>query len=460
MFRDFFIPSNFEAPHTQLRQRAKNAPGGLLYESAQLSEKWLADFAAKFRQPAIGFKTGSKAYQQRAIKAWSQVAHDWQTMKFRGAKTVLATLAATTGFSEKMLKEALFNHFVVCHAEAFAGWLEAVKHEREKNAERKINHPALVFLVNAGNIPGVAIHPVIQLSLLGIPTLVKNASAEPFLLPAILMALAQYDSTVAARCAALTWSRSAPALTETVMHCKPALAAFGDDDTMAHFAQQQKRFADFGDRFSLALVNPANAKSQLHKLAYDVCMFEQMGCLSPQAILFVTDDWKQVETFCAQLAAAMEKITRQFPAGKRTTAQQAAIQQWRGALAVRAAAGEKIILLTGNGTDWTVAAAGRFDLDERVAWRFARVWPVPTLAQAVTILRQHEAKLQSLALGFSYEEQQQVAIDFPDLTDGASNRLHTLPGFMQRPAFGWLNINDEWKRLTAGLRSRSLAEKD
>jgi len=450
--RDFFIPPNFAEPAAQLRRHVNNAPSDIMVESLPLSVEWLTDFVAKFRQPAIGFKTGSKAHQRRAIKAWSQVARDWQTMKFRGAKNILATLAAATGFSPKMLQEALFNHFVVCHEGEMAEWLEAVKRERERSPERRVNHPALVFLVNAGNIPGVAIHPVIQLSLLGIPTIVKNASAEPFLLPAILTTLAQYDPVVASRCAALTWSRSEPALTETVLQGKPALAAFGDDDTIAHFAQQKKRFADFGDRFSLALVNPAHDKPLPNKLAYDVCMFEQMGCLSPQAILFVTDDWRQVEAFCTQLAAAMEKISRHFPAGKRTPAQSAVIQQWRGALAVRAAAGEKIILLTGSGTDWTVAAAEQFDLNERVAYRFARVWPAPTLAPAVAIVRQHQAKLQSLALGFSYEELRQIALDFPDLVDGFPKILRPFPGFMQRPEFGWLEINDEWKRLTTGLR--------
>jgi hypothetical protein len=450
MLRDFFIPADFAEPMTPPRRHESYAKSGGIYESAQLSVGWVNEFLEKFRRPALGFGKGSKAWQERAIKAWAHVARDWQAMKFRGAKSVLAALAAATDLSPQMLQEGLYNHFCVCGEETFKDWLAAIKHERDRNAERKTGHPALVFLVNAGNIPGVAIHPVMQLSLLGIPIMVKNVSTEPFLLPAILASLANYDPAVAARSAALTWARSASELTEAVMLQKPALAAFGDDDTMAYFARRKKHFADFGDRFSLALVSSSAAKSLPPRLAYDVCMFEQRGCLSPQAIFLLYEDWQQVHEFCGQLAAAMEKMCRQFPIGQRAPAQQAAIQQWRGALAVRAA-GEKIVLLTSAGTEWTVAAAEHFDLNERVAYRFARVWPVQSIAQALTIFRQHKTKLQSIALGFSYQERQQLLRDFPDFGDD-KNLLHTSPGYMQRPPFGWLSIHKEWEKLTLGLR--------
>jgi hypothetical protein len=455
MLRDFFIPANFAEPITQLRQHESYAHSGVDYEAAQLSVEWLAEFATKFNRPAFGFKLGSKAWQQRAIAAWCQVARDWQTMKFRGAKSVLEVLVATTGLSQKMLKEALYNHFCVFSENILNDWLRRVKRGRDKNAEHKTAHPALAFLVAAGNIPGVAIQPMAQLSLLGIPAIIKNASAEPFLLPAILTTLANYDAEIAARIAAFTWPRSATALTETLMQLNPALVAFGDDGTIAHFAQNKKNFAGFGDRFSLALVSLGQARSRLRRLAYDLCLYEQMGCLSPQAILLLADDWKKAGDFCRQLAKTMEKMCRQLPIGKRTPEQHAAIQQWRGSFTARRAAGEKVILLTGDGTDWTVAAAEHFDLSERVAYRFARVWPVYSMEAAMGILRQYGPQLQALALGFSYEDLQQIAQDFPELDDGFPRLLRTLPGYMQKPSFGWMHIYDEWQRLTLGLRPKT-----
>ncbi|MGH7595012.1 MAG: acyl-CoA reductase [bacterium] len=458
MLRDFFVPPGFDEPPSQRRQHESLAPSGLSYEAATLAPSWLAEFAERFRRPAVGFKQGSKAWQQRAIKAWCQVADDWQTRKFLDAKPFFAALSAATGLSQKMLQEAVSKHFYFFDEALIKEWLKIVRREREAQPECRRHHPALAFLVAAGNLPGVAILPVVHLSLLGIPTLVKSASAEPFLLPAILTTLANYDPEVAARLAVFNWPRSASELTQAVTQHHPALAAFGDDGTMRQFAQYQQRFADFGDRFSLAIIEPDGIKSTASAVAYDVCMFEQMGCLSPQAIFLLTNDWNRVEAFCRHLAGALGKMSEKIPVNKRTPAQHAAVQQWRGALAARDAASEKVILLTSAGTDWTVAAAEHFDLDERVAYRFARVWPVPSLAEAMPILQQYRSRLQALALGSSLQERQKLLHDFPDLENAFSHTLKTIAGYMQVPAFDWLDLHPEWRRLTRGLRREAEVE--
>jgi hypothetical protein len=455
MLHDFFIPAGFAEPRAQICQHESSAQSGVMYETAQLSVEWLKAFLENFRRPAFGFGKGNKAWQARAIKAWCQVAREWQTMKFSGAKTVLAALAAVTGLSSKMLQEAFDNHFCVFDEEILKKWLAFVKHEREQRAEEKVKYPSLAFLITAGNIPGVAIHPVIHLSLLGIPVLIKNASSEPLLLPAILGTLARHDPAVAARIAAFTWPREKADLTRTVLQHNPVLIAFGDDNTIAKFAQQKKYFADFGDRFSLTVVNPVGAKTKMPHIAYDLCMFEQMGCLSPQAVILLTDDWKKVERFCAQLAEAMEKMNVTLPIGKRSAAQHAWIQQWRGALAARAAAGEKIILLTSAGTDWTVAAAKHFDLNERVACRFARVWPVASIKELAAIVHQYKNKVQTLIWGNSLDELQKF-FDSPALDETFDNLFYSFAGLAQAPSCGWLDeVNPAWRRLTRGLRFKT-----
>lgn len=452
MLRDFFIPSEFDEPPTLLHQHASYGQSGLIYESAQLTLSWLTTVLTKLRQPACGFKVGSKAWQARAITAWCKVAEEWKTLRFPGAKKFFVDLAATTGLSEKMLREALHNHFGVFDAALLKKWLNRTKRRRDKRATDKVNYPELVFLISAGNIPGVAIHPLIHLSLLGIPTLVKNASTEPLLLPAILETLARHDAEVAARLVALTWPRAQADLTQTVMTRHPALVAFGDDDTIENFSQQKKHFVDFGDRFSLTLAHAAGAQAHVRKIAYDFCMFEQMGCLSPQAIFLFTDDWKKVDAFCRRLAQAMERMEGALPVRKRTPAQQAMVQQWRGALIARGAAGEKVILLTGKGTDWTVAAATHFDLDERVAYRFVRVWPVASIQAFGEIFQRYQNRAHILIWGSSLNELQKFW-NAPELDQKFDRVPFTSAGQAQIPNCGWLeDVNPAWQRLMYGLR--------
>jgi hypothetical protein len=445
MLRDFFVPDNFHPP--PLRESQQD---GRIYESANLSSAWLMRFTEKFMQPAIGFEKGAKAWQQRAAKAWDQVAQEWRSLQFPEADTLLTVLAANTGLSRKMLQEALRNHFGDVWETVLTGWLKQVRKDRgSPNLPIAADYPELVFLVAAGNIPGMAIHPVIQLSLLGIPTLVKNASAEPFLLPAILASLEYHDPQVASRLAALTWPRDDLALTEASMAFNPQLAVFGDDETVANFAKRSEQVAGFGDRFSLALVSPdAGEPNLFDDLAYDVCMFEQLGCLSPQAILLLTDDWEKVEHFSRELANAMANLSEKLPIGSRTPAQQAAIQQWRGAYAARRAAGEKVLLLASAGTEWTVAAAENLDLDERVAYRFARVWPIPSVNKAMSLLRRYELQLQTLATSLTTAEMKIFLPKFFGADTSFVHILETSPRSMQRPPFGWLDQNKAWLQLT------------
>jgi len=452
MLRDFFIPSVFDRPPTRLQRHAGYGQSGLAYETAQLAPSWLAPALAKLRQPACGFRSGSKAWQARAITAWCKVAAEWKTLRFPGAKKFLVALSATTGLSEKMLREALHNHFGVFDETRLQKWVSRTKHRRDKHAADKVNYPELVFLIAAGNLPGVAVHPAIHLSLLGIPAVVKNASTEPLLLPAVLETLARHDLEVAARLMALTWPRAQADLTQTIMAHHPALAAFGDDDTIESFSRQKKRLVDFGDRFSLTLALPGVAQSQIRKIAYDLCMFEQMGCLSPQAIFLFTDDWKEADAFCRRLAPALQRMNVTLPLRRRAPAQHAMIQQWRGALMARAAAGEKVILLTGKGTDWTIAAATYFDLDERVAYRFARVWPVASIRAFAEIFQRCQNHAHVLIWGGSLNELQEFW-NAPELDQKFDRVRFAQTGKAQIPNCGWLeDVNPAWRRLMCGLR--------
>jgi hypothetical protein len=99
---------------------------------------------------------------------------------------------------------------------------------------------------------------------------------------------------------------------------------------------------------------------------------------------------------------------------------------------------------------WTVVAAENVDLDERVAYRFARVWPIPSINKAMSLLRQYEINCRHwLSL-----TQQETAIFFPQFWRSDipfTHILDTFPGSMQRPVFGWMDHNKAWLRLTRAL---------
>ncbi|MDZ7269764.1 MAG: hypothetical protein ONB48_20720 [candidate division KSB1 bacterium] len=418
----------------------------------QPSPAGLAALVAALRRPAIGFGPDASSWQRRALSAWHAVARAWENWRFPDAEKVLDQLENATRMSRTVLRESIANHFRVLVESDMQDWLAEMGTARASLAPNQ-TLPELAFIIAAGNIPGVAIQPLVQLSLLGIPTLVKSASEEPYLLPALLATLAQQDAEIAGLLAALSWPRSQQALTQAVLGAGPAVIAFGDDATVAqlrHAAPPQ--YVPLGDRFSAVLLETSAARPEiLRRLAHDYIMFDGKGCLAPQVVLVIADTWAEVANLALHFAGILAEETRRWPAGNWSLAEKALIQQWRGEWRAQRAAGGNIVLYEPPDTSWTVVAAEDCDLSQRVAFRVVRLCRVGSLQQAMQVVHNHRHKLQALAVALA--EEQELARFTDDLAedDELTGRLICAPGYLQCPPFAWLDVNHAWLRLLRGL---------
>lgn len=432
-----FVPSSLAQAHIDYSQpRAED----------------LSQLVQVLRQPAIGFGKDSKPWRQRAVKAWHAVAREWEKWKFPEAEAVLAQLETNTRMSPPVLRESIANHFRVIEQDALHDWLAEV-HETRAEDETRMKYPPLAFLIASGNIPGVVLQPLVQFSVLGIPTLIKSASSEPHMIPAVLETLARHDAEVAARLVALTWPREHSAATQAVLAASPQIVAFGDDDTMAKLqAQSGEAVLPFGDRCSAAIVHAAQVKlPTLRKLVYDYAMFDGKGCLSPQAIFVLAEEWEQVRQLALHLAGLLAEENKKWPAGNWSLAERALIQQWRGEWQARAAGGELIALHQAEDTAWTVVAGDEFDLNERVAFRCVRLWWMKNFEEVMLVLKNYTTKLQALAVDIDDEQHAKLALDL-DEEEEVLGRIICEPGTLQRPFFSWMATNKRWFELTYGVR--------
>lgn len=439
MLKPYFVP-------------APLARAGINYQNIPPVE--LAALAQALRQPAIGFGKNAEDWQRRAIQAWHDVARAWETWRFPEAEQVLAQLEKNTRMSAPVLRESIANHFRVITAEAMNAWLKEIRAARDDDDAGRGKYPPLAFLIASGNIPGAALQQLVQLSLLGIPTLVKSASAEPDLVPAVLATLAQRDAHIACRLAALSWPRENEAATRAIFDLQPRVIALGDDGTMERLRTATGgALTPFGDRFSAAIMHAAAAGVQtLRKLVYDHCMFDGKGCLAPQAVMVVAAQWREVEQLALHFAGVLAEETQKWPRGNWSAAEIAMIQQWRGEMLARRAAGEKIALYQPRDTAWTVMAAEEFDLEQRVAFRTVRLLWMRDFSEAMRALKNHSAKIQALAVEIKDEEYAQLVLDL-DEQEEVLGRLICAPGELQRPFFAWLAVNKQWFELTYGVQA-------
>lgn len=418
----------------------------------QPSPAEVAALVAALQRPAIGFGPDSGSWQRRALAAWQAVARAWENWSFPGAEKVLAQLETATRMSRAVLRESIANHFRVLVAGDMQDWLAEIRAARALATPAKAL-PELAFIIAAGNIPGVALQPVVQLSLLGVPTLVKNASEEPHLLPALLATLAQQDEEIAERLAALSWPRTQPALTQAVLAARPAVVAFGDENTVAQIRTvAPPQYVPLGDRFSAVLLQASAARPEtLRQLAYDYVMFDGKGCLSPQVVLVIADTWDEVANLALHFAGILAEETSRWPAGGWALAEKAMIQQWRGEWRAQRAAGENLVLYESPDTAWTVVAAEDCDLAQHVAFRVVRLCWVGSLPEAMNVVRNYSHKLQALAVALAEEQDlAQLTLDLAE-EEELLGRLICAPGFLQRPPFAWLEVNHAWLALLRGL---------
>ncbi|RIK53367.1 hypothetical protein DCC62_32380 [candidate division KSB1 bacterium] len=415
-----------------------------------ISPAELTSLLQTFRRPAIGFADNANEWQRRAVRAWQALARAWENWNFPGAEEVLRRLRANTRMSLPVLRESIANHFRVITTAAMKDWLDEIR-ETRADEPGAMTYPSLAFVIASGNVPGAALQQVVQLSLLGIPTLVKSASAEPDFMPAVFSAL--QDAEVASRLMALSWPRENNAATTAVLALSPRVIALGDDDTMQQLrAEAGSALMPFGDRFSAAIIHAKSVKIQaLRKLAYDYAMFDGKGCLSPQVVMVIAEQWQEVEQLATHFAGILAEESAKWPAGNWSASEHALIQQWRGEWQARRAAGENIALFQPADTSWTVVAAEEFDLEQRIAFRAVRLFWAKSFDDVMLILKNYSAKIQALAVEIQDHEHAQLVLDL-DEQEEVLGRIICEPGALQRPAFAWMAISRQWFELIHGVK--------
>lgn len=433
-----------------LAQQPHFVPASRRLEHLSLAE--LIGLVQSFRRPAIGFEENANEWQRRAVRAWQALARAWENWNFPDSEELLRRLRANTRMSTPVLRESIANHFREITADAMNDWLDEIREVREDESDT-MEYPSLAFVIASGNIPGAALQQVVQLSLLGIPTLVKSASAEPDFMPAVFSALAQQDAEVASRLMALSWPRENNAASDAVLALFPQVIALGDDGTMQQLhVKTGGTLMPFGDRFSAAIIHAKSAKIQtLRKLVYDYLMFDGKGCLSPQVVMVIAEQWQEVEQLTTHFAGILAEESAKWRAGNWSASEHALIQQWRGEWQARRAAGENLALYQPADTSWTVVAAEEFDLEQRIAFRTVRLLWVKSFDDVMLVLKNYSAKIQALAVEIEDQEHAQLVLDL-DEQEEVLGRIICEPGALQRPAFAWMAINRQWFELIHGVK--------
>ena len=285
-----------------------------------------------------------------------------------------AELPAATGFHGAGVREGLELGLGPWSAEA---WRELVG--RELGPEPGLGAPLSAVLL-AGSLPLPTLLGVIAPLALRSPVLVKAASRDPLTPVLVAESIAAIDPGLADCVAVCSFAHGDDESLRAFLEAD-CIVATGSDaavDAIAARVPVSRRVLRHGHGVSLALLGPEACEGELLEatgagLALDTALWDQLGCLSPQAV-FAAGDTESCHEVTRALAAALGEVGQRLPRGEVPEEARALTEHERASAELRAAAGSGALLCAG--ADWTAVCEADATPRANPLYRFLRVHPL------------------------------------------------------------------------------------
>ncbi len=375
-----------------------------------------------------------------------QAAQRWLDPNSQERQEAEARLPETTGLSPVMIRRVLPLIFQEYRASRIAalcvdelGGLDALdRFVPSVSGQKRAAAPPLTTHVLAGNVPGAGLDSVTFSLLVKSAVLVKASSVEPILPTLFARSIQDIDPSLGACLSVVSWPRGNAELEDLAYGRTDLVVASGSDVSLAAIGRRTRgRFIGYGHKASFSLVTKeglADAEETAHRAAYDVALYDQRGCLSPQLIYVEEGGLATPKEFAALLTTGLAHWQTELPRGPVSPELSTAIRRVRDEAEWQALAGKDIVLhASPNGTDWTVVYDADPTFVQSPLYRTVRVKPLQHIAQLGRILDAWRPYLEAVGVAADPERLATLAG-----TLGALGVSRVCPiGTMQIPPLSW-----------------------
>jgi hypothetical protein len=370
----------------------------------------------------------------RVIVNWLQPDSEWR----RRAQQVLP---ATTGFSAAMIEHGLPLLLEPLRGTAVRALMASELGDHRVvdavHGGRRAVAPGLIAHVLSGNIPGLAAAPIVLSLALKSAVLIKSAAGDRAF-PALFAASIRDLDPELAQCLVVThWRGGDAAAEELAFGAADLVVASGSDTAIAAIAGRVAgRFIGHGHKVSFAVIgreclgDRAAASDLALRLAYDVALWDQHGCLSPQLGYIESDGTVTPRQFAALLADALAQRARELPPRTLRLDEKAALLRFRQATEWCAT---HTLLASNDSTDWTISIEPDAEFLPSCLNRCIRLKVIRSMTDLVAGLAPHRHHLEAAGLAVGAER---VASITDMLAATGVHRICPL-GTMQTPTLAW-----------------------
>lgn len=399
------------------------------YVSQRLAE--LREAGVRLRERSVSDVTRSLG---EVLDRWSAPNSEWR-------ERLCSELGASAGFHAGLLERGLEVGLGHWSGQALR---ELVRRELGGSPDTLVSGFQTTAVLLAGSIPMPSLAGLVTPLLLRSPVLAKSAARDPVTPRLVAESIAEVDEQLGRCIDVLDFPGSNEACARALL-AADCVVASGSDATVARVAEllrPSQRFVGYGHRVSVAVIGEAATRgsaleSTVTGLAQDVCLWDQLGCLSPVAV-FVVGGEPGAKTRLAQaLASALAEAEGRWPRAEIAARAAATISHERSEAEMRAAAGHAVELWASTTTAWTVIAEEDPTLRPTPLHRFIRVHPVDGKSQLLTALEPLSPHLAAVAVEGFGADLDELAEDLAGL--GASRICPA--GHMQAPPLSWHHDN-------------------
>lgn len=351
-------------------------------------------------------------------------------------------LPAATGFSSEMIRHGLPRLLEPLRAQPLRALLEAELGETGVldgfRRGRRVIGPRLITHVLSGNIPGLAATPMALSLALKSAAFIKSAAGDP-LFPALFAAsVMEVDERLGHGLAVAYWRGGERALETVAFRSADVVVASGSDAAVAAIrARVDGRFIGYGHKVSFAviarecLVDAQAASGLARRLAYDVTLWDQQGCLSPQLCYLESRAGVSPEQFADFLAVALDDYARELPPRTLELEEKTQMARFRHDAEWRP---ETLALLSSPGsTAWTVSLERGAAFLPTCLNRCIRLKLVEDLTELPAALIPYRYHLEAAGIAASPERRADLV---EQLAASGVHRICPI-GTMQEPTLAW-----------------------
>jgi hypothetical protein len=191
-------------------------------------------------------------------------------------------------------------------------------------AVQTITPLGVLFHITAGNVDGLPFVSLLDGLLTGNINIVKLPKEEGGITVSLLEELFKIEPVLKEYVYVFDYSSKDIYAMKKLAKVADAIVVWGGDEAVSavrKLADPNTKIIEWGHKISFAYVTKEGAnKSELEKLAFHICLTNQLFCSSCQGIFLDTHDMQDIYDFCEQFLPVFEKVCRENPVALDATA--------------------------------------------------------------------------------------------------------------------------------------------